>query len=259
MNQGLEAVAGALFKAWFVDFEPVRARADDRAPQSTPFDLAASFPRSLDGTDFGELPTGWRFAAVGEVADLNSWTLSARDRLDRIDYIEISEVKFGDVYKVAQYDRGSEPGRARRRLRHGDTVLSTVRPDRGSYFLCLDPSPSLVASTGFAVVSPRTVPWSFLHIALTRPEFFTHLGRLADGAAYPAVSPDVIAAWPVPVPEDERILDAFHAVCGPLFQVAHNNRNEAHTLRALRDTLLPKLLSGEVRVREAESLVEAAV
>jgi hypothetical protein len=74
-------------------------------------------------------------------------------------------------------------------LRHGDTVLSTVRPDRGSYFLALNPPENRIASTGFAVLTPTKVPWSFLHAALTQPEVSDHLGHMADGGAYPCRAP----------------------------------------------------------------------
>jgi type I restriction enzyme S subunit len=259
MNHTLEAMAAALFKAWFVDFEPVCTKADGQVPTGISSNIAGLFPSSFEDSALGDIPVGWQLATIAEVAEINGSTLGARDPLDRIEYIEISEVTRGDVKDIQIYERGAEPGRARRRLRHGDTALSTVRPDRGSYFLALDPSPYLVASTGFAVLTPQKVPWSFLHAALTRSELFTYLGRLADGAAYPAVSPDVIGAWQVPLPNDASVLDAFHSLCAPLYERAATNRLESRTLASLRDTLLPKLLSSEIRVSEDEEVVATAV
>jgi len=138
--------------------------------------------------------------------------------------------------------------RARRRFRHGDTVLSTVRPDRGSYFLALNPPENRVASTGFAVLTPTKTPWSFIHAAMTLPEVSDHLGQMADGGAYPAVRPEIIGAMKVPVPNEPKILEVFHRTCAPLFEKAEANRIQSRTLATLRDTLLPKLLSGELSV-----------
>ena len=218
MNETLEALARALFQNWFVD-----------------------------ATQAG-LPKGWRYATIAELCDINSWTLNKDDELDRIEYVEISEVTRGNIANIQSHERGQEPSRARRRLRHGDTVLSTVRPERGSYFLCLNPSPNLIASTGFAVVTPTKAPWSFIHAALTHPEVSEHLGQQADGGAYPAVRPEIIGKWEVPWPDKPEKVEQFHRACAPLYERAEQNRRESRTLAALRDALLPKLLSGEVRV-----------
>lgn len=219
MNGTLEALAQAVFNEWFVE----------KAEQS------------------------WEEKSIAELADFNAWTLGKNDDLDVIDYIEISEVDRGNINTVQRYVRGEEPSRARRRLRHGDTALSTVRPDRGCYFLAMHPHESMVASTGFAVLTPKSAPWSFIHAALTQPEVSTYLGQHADGAAYPAVRPEVIGAYTVPWPNDESLLDKFHEVVAPLYERAHHNREESHTLTALRDSLLPKLMRGEVRVKGERS------
>ena len=230
MNRALEALAAALFRAWFVDFEPVSAKAEGRPPVGIDAATAALFPDRLVPSETGGIPEGWTVRSVGDVAEINGWTLRRSDPLERIDYIEISEVSRGDIASISRFARGTEPGRARRRLRHGDTAMSTVRPDRGSYFLALEPSPELIASTGFAVITPTMAPWSFVHCSLIRPEIFGYLGQLADGSAYPAVPPEAIAALPIAYPSDNRILRAFHHLCSPL-------------------------LSGELRVRQAEAMV----
>jgi type I restriction enzyme S subunit len=218
MDETLEALAQSLFKSWFVD-----------ATQSS-------------------LPKGWRYAAIAELCEINSWTLGKGDQLDRIEYVEISEVMRGNIANIQSYERGEEPSRARRRLRHGDTVLSTVRPDRGAYFLCLNPSPNLIGSTGFAVLTPTKAPWSFIHAALTQADVFEFLGQQADGGAYPAVRPEIIGALEVAWPNSLELVEEFHRVCAPLYQRAELNRQESRTLAALRDALLPKLLSGEIRI-----------
>ncbi len=186
---------------------------------------------------------------LDDLVEINAQTLSKQDALDLIEYIEISEVSQGNIGNIQLFQRGREPSRARRKLRHGDTVLSTVRPDRRSYFLCLNPSPNLIVSTGFAVVSPIRAPWSFIHAALTQDEIFDYLGQQADGGAYPAILPEIIGKFEIPWPSNSSVVEEFHRECGPLYALAESNRRESRTLAELRDALLPKLLSGEIRLK----------
>ena len=251
MNETLEAIARGLFKSWFVDFDPVCAKAEGRDP-GLPKHLADLFPDGFDQSELGQIPRGWRVATVHELAEINAWTLSAADSLDVIDYIEISEVMRGAIGNVPRYHRGTEPSRARRRLRHGDSVVSTVRPDRGAHFLCLNPAETLIASTGFAVLSPRDVNWALLYCALTRPDVGEEFGRLADGGAYPAIRPEAIASLTLAMPPGADLPSSFQKLAAPLFDRTHQNRSEAKTLAALRDTLLPRLISGDLRVEDAE-------
>ncbi len=251
INATLEAMARALFLSWFVDFDPVRAKLDGRPPAALDLATAAVFPEHFAHGEHDMLPVGWRLAAIEEVCTINSWTLCKNDDLETLEYVEISEVSRGNIANIATYERGEEPSRARRRLRHGDTVLSTVRPDRGSYFLALNPPDNRVASTGFAVLTPTKVPWSFIHAALTQTEVSDHLGQMADGGAYPAVRPEIIGVMQVSLPNETKILDAFHRACAPLFEQAEANRTQSRTLATLRDALLPKLLSGELSVNAA--------
>ncbi len=192
MNATLEAMARALFQSWFVDFDPVRAKLDGQLPMGLDGATADLFPSCFEPTERSRLPFGWSSTPIRDVCAINDWTLGKSDAFEVLEYVEISEVNRGDIANVPSYSRADAPSRARRRLRHGDTVLSTVRPDRGSYFLALHPPEHRVVSTGFAVMTPTMVPWSFVFAAMTQPEVFQHLGQMADGGAYPAVSADIV-------------------------------------------------------------------
>lgn len=248
MNTRLEALARAIFKSWFIDFDPVRAKAEGKQPFGMDEEAATLFPSEFDDSELGEIPKGWRSTCISELADLNSYSLGKNDPLDSLKYIEISEVKQGEIGNIQTFRRGEEPSRARRRLRHGDTVISTVRPDRGSYFLCLNPSKNMIASTGFTVVTPKDAPWSFVYEVLTRQQTIEYFGQQADGGAYPAIKPEVIGDIQVAMPENKEILGYYHRIVGPLLELADQNRKQSKTLASIRDALLPKLLSGELRI-----------
>jgi len=257
MNETLEAMARALFKSWFIDFDPVRAKLNGRKPVGMDAATAALFPAHLQITPEGKIPTGWRYATINELCSVNSWTLGKTDKMHALEYVEISEVNRGNIAKIQTYERGEEPSRARRRIRHGDTVLSTVRPDRRSYFLALNPPINRVVSTGFAVLTPTKVPWTLIHTAMIQEDVSDHLGQMADGGAYPAVRPEIIGAWQIATPNHSGILDVFHRFCKPLFEKIESKRSESHTLTGLRNALLSKLLSGEISVDSIDQSLRA--
>src|SRR5690606_18900883 len=129
MAETLEAMARALFRSWFVDFDPVRAKAEGR-PTGLPDDLATLFPDSFDSD---EVPTGWSVGTVTAFAELNPENWSTSNYPPSIQYVDLSNTKWGTVEAVEIHSRSSAPSRAQRRLRPGDTIFGTVRPGNGSY------------------------------------------------------------------------------------------------------------------------------
>lgn len=238
MNRTLEAMAQALFKSWFIDFDGV--------PDS---DLVES--------ELGPIPKGWRRTTLTDVADLNpeSWKKNSRPRL--LDYLDLSSTKWGRIESTTNYMAADAPSRAQRVLRPGDTVVGTVRPGNGSYALVM--RDGLTGSTGFAVLRPRVRrDRGFVYLAATQRTNIERLEHLADGGAYPAVKAELVAETSIAL-GDERTMAAFAAVVDPILERIEGAEQESRTLATLRDTLLPKLISGEVRVPEAETAVEAVL
>jgi type I restriction enzyme S subunit len=258
MNATLEAMAQALFKSWFVDFDPVRAKQEGRQPAAMDAATAALFPDRFEESMLGEVPRGWHVRRLDDLVDVNKRSLGAGYPHATIEYIDISSVTVGTLDSTTQYVVGDAPSRARRLVQHGDTIWSTVRPNRRSYLFIDQPAPNLVVSTGFAVLTPRAVPSSYLYAWTTRDEFVEYLVANADGSAYPAVRADRFEAAPMLLPS-KPVLDAFEAQAGAWRALINHNERQSRTLAAIRDALLPKLLSGEIRVKEAERLVEASV
>jgi len=201
----------------------------------------------VEDSELGPIPKGWRVGKVGDICEVNKNTIGKGDVFDHIEYIEISEVNRGAIGKTSIYSYGTEPSRAKRKLKHGDTVLSTVRPNRGAYFLALNPSSTLIASTGFAVFSPVAVPPSFLYLLLTSSEKLEYYGHVADGGAYPAINPNLIMDIDIVIPGEDALND-FQSVADSLFEKIDNNNRQSTTLAKIRDVLLPKLMNGEIPV-----------
>ena len=128
MNRTLEEMASALFKSWFVDFEPVLAKAEGRKPFGMDEATAALFPSEFEETDEGPVPKGWTWCAVADVADLNPESWSKRNAPDKVLYLDLSNVKWGVAEEPVEYRFSEAPSRARR-VRRG--AICTVTSASG--------------------------------------------------------------------------------------------------------------------------------
>jgi type I restriction enzyme M protein len=261
VNETLEAMARAMFKSWFVDFDPVRAKMDGRwqKGQSLPglpahmFDM---FPDRLVPSELGDIPEGWSPATVDTISDLNPESWSRKNRPDVIKYVDLANTKWGQIESISNFCHGDAPSRAQRILRIGDTIVGTVRPGNGSYALIT--SDGYTGSTGFAVLRPkRKVYTEYLYLVSTSSENIESLSHLADGGAYPAVRPGVVAETSATLPSDS-VMAGFSSSTECMMAKVALNEQETTTLAQLRDTLLPKLISGELRIKDAEAIVGRA-
>jgi type I restriction enzyme S subunit len=226
----LEEMAQALYREWFVNF---------RFPGHEKVKMVAS--------PLGPIPQGWQMVRLGSVTDVNALSIKNGDEPEYINYIDISSVSPGRIDKVEHLPCRDAPGRARRIVRHGDMIWSTVRPNRRSYSLILDPLPDLIVSTGFAVISPRDVPFSYVYHALTTQDFVGYLTNHARGSAYPAVNGGDFEGADFLLPEPKVVAD-FHKVTGGMLIQCQTLIRQNANLRRTRDLLLPKLISGEIDV-----------
>ena len=251
MNKTLEGMARTLFKSWFVDFEPVRAKMDGRwrrgeSLPGLPAHLYDLFPDRLVDSDLGKIPKGWTTEALNHWASVNPESWSHTNVPKEVEYIDLANTKWGVVESTQHFLWSNAPSRAKRVLRSGDTIVGTVRPANGSYSLIA--TDGLTGSTGFAVLRPKNPRYrEFVYLAVTAVENIERLAHRADGAAYPAVQPDVVAETKVVMPRsDHDILDHFSKTVAPLFNKAEFIKAESRSLAILRDELLPKLISGEL-------------
>ena len=259
MSETLEQMARALFKAWFVDFEPVRAKMEGRWRRGEslpgfPAHLYDLFPDRLVDSELGEIPEGWGVGTLGDVSTLNPEVWTQETRPTRINYVDLSNTKWGRIETVISYEATKAPSRAQRVLRLGDTIVGTVRPANGSYAFISQPG--LTGSTGFAVLRPQRLDYAeFVYLAATMADNIETLAHLANGAAYPAVRPQLVAATPIVRPPD-KVLVRFSQTAGSMLEKIAQNERQSRTLAALRDTLLPMLISGALRVTDAERFLE---
>ena len=155
--QALELLARAIFRAWFVDFEPVKAKAAGAtAFPSMPQAVFDALPIRFVDSAIGLVPEEWEVGKLGDHCGINQRSIRAGEISGAIEYVDISSVTAGRLTGLQRVPFLEAPSRARRRVRHGDTIWSCVRPNHRSYLFIYSPPEERIVSTGFAVLSPRS-------------------------------------------------------------------------------------------------------
>lgn len=224
----LEELARTLYREWFVRF---RFPSHEKLPR-----VASSL---------GDIPEGWEVKKLATVAEVNRAQINARSAPDELHYIDISSVSPGQIDTITTYAFADAPGRARRTVKHGDVLWSCVRPNRRSHAPVMHPEPNTIASTGFAVLTARRVPFTFLYWATTTDDFVAYLTNNATGAAYPAVAAATFEKADLLIPT-APLLRKFGEATIPMAEQIHTLQLQVRNLRRTRDLLLPRLLSGHV-------------
>lgn len=236
----LEEMARGLFEEWFVRF---RFPGHETVP-------------ILD-TPNGPLPEGWRNDILANVAAINAASLRPTNAPSEIDYIDISSVSPGRIDTTNRMPFVEAPGRARRLVTDGSILWSNVRPNRRSFALVLDPTPEIVASTGFTVLDARETSFAYLYHWVTTDSFVGYLVGNAQGAAYPAVTAATFERATVLLPSAD-LVERFTDFAEPMLRLADSLRKTNRSLATSRDLLLPRLISGQLSVTEAERELEEA-
>ena len=264
MNETLEGTAQALFKSWFVDFDPVRAKLDGRwqAGESLPglpaelYDLS---PDRLVESELGEVPEGWGVVGLGEAIEINPTRRLKKG--DTAPYLEMANMPTKGHVPEAVPDRAYGSGM---RFVNGDTLLARITPclenGKTAYVDFLDDGQVGWGSTEYIVLRARSpLPEQFAY-CLARYEPFRQFAirSMTGSSGRQRVRTSALEHYRLPLPKDPRIGQHFRILAAPLFERATQGARESRVLAELRDTLLPRLMSGELRVRDVESLINTA-
>jgi type I restriction enzyme S subunit len=258
MNETLEAMARVLFKSWFVDFDPVRAKAEGRDP-GLPRLLADLFPDAVEDSEFGMIPRGWCVGKIGDLVSLVREQVNPLETPDKL-FAHFSIPAFDDGQRP-KIERGEEIKSTKFVVPLGAVLLSKLNPEIERVWL-VDPQQDelSICSTEFLVLQPKA-PFTrgYVYCLLRSPAFRRGIESLVTGTskshqraqAATVLSLDIVLPPP-------RVARSFDSVIAGLLERTLVSRRESQTLSALRDTLLPKLISGEVRVKDAEKIASEA-
>lgn len=214
-NKTLEAMAETLFRQWFVE----------------------------------EAGEDWEEVRLGDVVELNRASIDKDYTHKIIEYLDTGSLTEGKIESFQSFTLDDAPSRAKRLVEHNDILISTVRPDQKHYGVIKNPIDNLVVSTGFCVLTCTKIDPHFVYLLLTNNEMTVYLHSIAEGSTstYPSLKPSDIGAIVFQLPPDDKLKE-FSVIADNSWEKINKNHIQIQTLEKLRDNLLPKLMSGEVRV-----------
>jgi type I restriction enzyme S subunit len=237
-NETVEEIARAIFKSWFVDFDPVRAKAEGREPEGMDAVTAALFSSGFEESIFGPVPAGWNMGRLDDLLVLQRG----------FDLPNVERVP-GPFPVIA----ASGPSGTHREYQvKGPGVVTGRSGVLGNVYWVDDDFWPLNTSLWIKEYKRATPAYALQHLRTL------DLSSFNAGSAVPTLNRNHIHGLPTVVPP-ATLVQAFDEVATPLFESIRKNQKQAATLTDLRDTLLPRLISGKLRVPEAEKLVEAVL
>ncbi len=260
-NATLEAIAQALFKSWFVDFEPVRAKMAGRAPEGLDVATAALFPDALEETELGVVPKGWRIGCVEELCStITNGGTPSRSKTSfwdggSIPWFKTGEFHDGFLLKPSERITDDALSGSSVKLLPKDAILMAIyaAPTVGRLGILTEPATFNQACTGM-VAKAEVGPWFLFWTLFNGRDWFN---SRANGAAQQNISKAIVAAYRMGIPS-QPVLDAFNRAASTLHDAIRLNAEKSQTLSELRDTLLPRLISGQLRLPEAMAALEDA-
>ena len=257
MNETLEAMARALFKSWFVDFDPVRAKMEGRET-GLPERISGLFPDRLIESEIGQVPAGWNVSQIGNEVRVSGGSTPSTKNPNYWDdglFHWATPKDLSKLHSPVLLDTG-------RKITHVGvesissgllpigTVLMSSRAPIG-YFAIAE-VPTAVNQGFIAMVCDKHLPNLF--VLFWCQQNLDHIKGVAGGSTFAEISKKAFRPMLVAVPDD-RILANFQSIVHPLYQRIVTNVREANLLSQLRDLLLPKLISGEVRPLQEDPVV----
>ena len=249
MNETLEAMARAIFQDWFVDFGPVRAKLEGREPYLPP-ELWALFPNRLVDSELGEIPEGWEVKPLGDICEKPQYgyTASAQSEPVGPKFLRITDINKSPWVEWANvpYCVASERDLAKFRVRRGDVLIARMAdPGHG---VMVEEEVDAVFASYLIRFRPRNADHGrLLQYWLRSSDYWELVRSRGAGTTRISLNAKVLSAFPLLVPTDpvaSHFANAVHSIRNRVVA----NTTEAETVASKRDALLPRLVSGELRV-----------
>ncbi len=236
-NETLEEIAKALFKSWFIDFDPVRAKAEGCAT-GLPDEISDLFPDSFEDSELGKIPSGWKIQSLGSISKI----FAGKRPISR------SETKTSFA-KYPLYGGAGPMGFTNEVLINETKIITTGRVGTlGKFFRIKIPT---WISDNALILEPSDLFYNFCFYRLLNFDI-TIFNR---GSTQPLITQSDLKTIEM-ISADEKIHKVFERLCSDLFEKFEINQNESNTLENIRDCLLPKLISGELKIPDAEKIIE---
>lgn len=257
-NTTLEAIAQALFKSWFVDFDPVRAKMEGLPLEGLDEATAALFPDSFEEKALGVVPRGWCIGTLADLMELHKGSVNPGLQPDT-EFQHFSLPAFDNEHSPV-FELGSTIKSNKTTVPTNGVLLSKLNPHIPRIWLPSTVGAKAVCSTEFLPFVPtKNTSTSFVYCLLAAPSFSAALCQLVTGTSnsHQRIKPDGVLSMPSVLPPTELIA-AFDTVASEMLNRLKANRQKSQTLSSLRDTLLPRLISGRLRLPEVTAELEPA-
>ena len=253
-NATLEAIAQALFKSWFVDFDPARAKQQGQIPEGMDEATAALFPDSFEESELGLVPKGWQLGTLSDIAKTAKTQLQPSELNSDMNYVGLEHIP-RKALSLDAWDDASGLESAKAAFNKGDILFGKLRP----YFhkVVIAPFAGVCSTDILVCQSTSTDYYGMAVLHLFSETLISYADRLSNGAKMPRITWKDLAAYPIVIPASP-VAKSFSNVVQPLFNRMLANVGHIQTLASIRDTLLPRLISGQLRITEPEDAVEEA-
>lgn len=252
MNETLEATARAIFKSWFVDFDPMKAKTEGHKPPCMDTETAALFPSAFQDSPLGEIPKGWKVGTLGEIAKNVRRSVKASEIDSSECFIGLEHMPRRNI-ALSQWQIDAEIASNKYRFRKGEILFGKLNP----HFHKVGIAPiDGVCSTDILVIQPIEVGWFGVVLGLVSSDnFVAYTTAFSKGTTLPRTNWKDMSNYKTVLPKVE-IAHKYSEFIRPLIIRIIENIHQSRTLTKIRDTLLPKLLSGEIRVDDVDEILE---
>ena len=269
-NATLEAIAQALFKSWFVDFDPVRAKLEGRAPEGMDEATARLFPDSFEESELGLVPRGWRSTSVSEVTEIvKGKSYSSKDLVTEHETALVTLKSFarGGGFRLDGFKPYSGAYKASQVVVSGDLIVAYTDVTQAAELIGkpaivigVDEHKTLVASLDVGIVRPlaEKVSRQFLYGLFNTDAFQAHTLSHTSGTTVLHLSKNGVGSYKFVCPPIPAV-ESFSVVAESLTRRQQVNIDQMRNLATLRDTLLPRLISGQLRLPQAQAAAEEAL
>lgn len=267
-NTTLEAIAQAMFKSWFVDFDPVRAKMAGRAPEGMDEATAALFPDALEETELGLVPKGWQVSRVGDVAEVvKGKSYSSKDLVSshHTALVTLKSFERGGGFRMDGFKPYVGTYKPTQVVQAGDLIIAYTDVTQAAELIGkpaivvgVDSFSTLVASLDVGIVRPEPARSTklFLYGLFNTETFQAHTLAHTSGTTVLHLAKDGVGSFLFPCPP-MALIERFESVASALMTRKQVNSDAISTLSELRDTLLPRLISGQLRLPEITHFQEA--
>ncbi|MCK7632219.1 restriction endonuclease subunit S [Shewanella sp. JNE10-2] len=249
-NQTLEQMAQAIFKSWFVDFDPVKAKMNGEQPEGMDAVTASLFPEKLVESELGLIPEGWEVGDLSDLMDFNPKRTLKKGTI--APYLDMKNMPTSGHLALDIYDREMGSGT---KFKNGDSLLARITPclenGKTAYVDFLEDEQVGWGSTEYIVMRSKSDSYKYFSYYMARFEPFRKFAiqSMTGTSGRQRAQAQTVQTMPFAIPPIS-ILEKFDEFVAPNMQMIKSHGSENRTLAALRDTLLPKLLSGEIDLAE---------